>query len=598
MLLKKNLFYTLLVFLAITYVCLNIASELIYSVKGQNLYPLWDPATHSLYGWKMYYYLVHFKPLLFLWEIWSKGLWPFMYYLYQIPFYFLLTPIFESSLVSSLFSFFLLGILSLILFNLSFKSVSPISSSIFLFLLITCPFYLGFSSLAMTESFGSMMQLVVYVTYLKTLELKTNKSAIVFSILLTVLFFTKYNYFLLVVFPILLNEYLLYSADWKLKNQISLAVKLIKKVFTSFAGILLFTYSIFLFALFSTGGFEFYVFNQKVSVHSIGNTGYVVLYLLLIRFGIYKKKNAAQYFKLLDKDYRLKPLLHYFIIPAIIWFAIPYPNHIKEFFGLIVNRQSEGFTIFSSATYYFNVLKDQYFANTLIFIASLLIFVLAIIRYKNQNQTVKFFILAAVIQIVLVINHPYKDARFIFTALIPIWIVIAFEINFLIIKLLRSTVSLYSFSLIFILSGILLFHNLSVQKVFDKYARKFYTQSQNLSDGFKQIRNQLNVANRLAVIGSISNNISPALLEWQFGEPYGFDDYIGIVSAKEYEKLNPSTHLLIIEPLENSTNSEIIESYRQQENFISDLIKRYKLKLLVDKKIPELQITFHLYKII
>lgn len=596
--LRKNLFYVVIVLIVLTYVCYNLANELIFSVVTLHLYPLWDPATHALYGWKMYYHLVHLQPLSFLWEIWSKGLWPFMYYLYQTPFYFLPGFAFEPSLLSSLFGYFLIGILSLIFFNLLFDLSSPIASSVFLFLLITSPFYLGFSSLAMTETFGSMMQLLVFITYLKVLELKTHKSAVVFSTLLALLFFTKYNYFLLVIFPIMVNEYLIYTKTWKLRDHLDSVIRLIKKIFTSFTGILLFIYSIFLFVLFSTGGFEFQIFNQKVFVHSIGNTGYVVLYLLITCFWIYKKKNKTHYSNLLNKDFRLKPLIKYFIIPLIIWFSIPYPNHIKEFFGLIVNRQSGEFTIVSSAVYYFNVVKDQYFANSLLFVLSIMLFLLAVIRYKTQSQMARFFILTALVQIILVINHPYKDARFIFTALIPIWIVIAFEIHSLTTKLLRSKVSSYSLSLVFILGGLILFHNLLTQKSFDKVINNFYTQSKDLNNGFDEIRKQLIVDNRLAVTGSISNNLSPALLEWQFGEPAGFTDYIGIVSANDYDKLKSATHLLIIMPLQNNSNDEMIDSYKQQEESILKLNSENKLQFLVDKKIPELQITFKLYKII
>jgi hypothetical protein len=596
--LRKNLFYFIITTAILIYVCNNLASQLIFSENQQHLYPLWDPATHAIYGWKMYYHLIHLQPLLFFWEIWSKGLWPFIYYLYQIPFYILTGSGFTGALISSLFGFFLIGFFSFIHFTDSLKTSSPITTSVFLFFLITSPFYLAFSSLAMTEIFGSMMQLLVYIGYLKVTELKTQKSAVLFSLLLTMLFFTKYNYFILVIIPIMINEYFTYTDKWKLRDHFDLLLKVVKKVFTSFTGLFLFVYSIFLIALFSTGGFEFNLFNQKVSVHSIGNTGYVVLYLLIIRFLIYKKRNKAGYFNFLNKDFRIKPLINYFIIPIIIWFVIPYPNHIKEFFGLIVNRQSEGFTIISGFAYYFNVLKNEYFANNLIFVLSMLIFLFAIIRYKNQNPTARFFIIVALIQIILIINHPYKDARFIFTTLLPIWIVIAYEINYWFRKLFRYEIIYYGASIIIISSALIIFKNLSDDKRYIKYAYNLYTERKDFTVGIDKIKNQISSKDKLAITGSLSNILSPALLEWQFGAPAGFGDYVGIISANDYGKLNSATYLLIIVPLETNTNVEMIESYNQQKGKISELISENQINLIVAEQIKNLKISFMLYKII
>jgi hypothetical protein len=337
--LKTNLIFKLLFVGGLFYVCYELAQTSILNVNNHYLFPLWDPATHASYGWKMYFYLVQLKPLLFLSEIWSKGLWPFMFYLYQVPFYLLLGTKFEATLFSSLISFFGIGILSLILFNTYLKVSSPIKPGIFLFFLITSPAYLGFSTLAMTESFGSLMQLIVYISYLKTLDIKSHKYAVLFSLSLTALFFTKYNYFILVIIPIIINEYIAYTISWKLKEHFRFLLNNLRKALSSVTWIILLLYLIFLIVIFKTGGFEFYIFNQFVKVYTIGNTGYLVLYFLIIRFFWLQKRNKINYLEFLGKDFRIKPLINYFVIPLIVWFAIPYPNHIKEFFGLVVNRE-------------------------------------------------------------------------------------------------------------------------------------------------------------------------------------------------------------------------------------------------------------------
>jgi hypothetical protein len=535
---------------------------------------------------------------MFLWEIWSKGLWPFMFYLYQIPFYLFLGTKLEASLFSSLISFFGIGILSFQLFKTSSKSDSLVGPSIFLFFLITSPFYLRFSTLAMTESFGSLMQLIVYVCYLKTLEIKSHKIAVLFSLSLTALFFTKYNYFILVIIPIIINEYLAYTKTWKLAEHFRFLLNILMKALSSVTWIILILYLIFLSVIFKTGGFEFYLFNQAFKVYSIGNTGFLILYFLIIQFLWQKKRNKFNYSQFLKKDFRIKPIINYFVIPLIIWFAIPYPNHIKEFFGLVVNRESTGFNFFNSILFYFNILENEYYSNNIIFFISLLLFLLSIIRYKNQTRVIKFFIVTSLIQIFLVLNHPYKGARFIFTALIPIWAVIALEINLWINKAFKNKLLLSSVSIIFILGGMLFFHNILETNLMKKYVSGFYIESKTLSNCFHELRAELNPGSKLAVIGSSSNILSPSLLEWEFGKPVGFKNYIGIVSADHYDKLNSATNLLIIAPEKDNRDIETLDSYQQHLKKINELTANNRFKLIIENSIKELKVVFRLYKFI
>lgn len=577
------------------YICIQIAGQSISIVHEHNLYPLWDPATHAFYGWKIYFTIIQLNPLNFLWEIWSKGLWPFMYYLFQAPFYFFTSYRFEASLFSSLFAFLCLGVLSCIFFNKTIKTSPIIAVGVFLLLLISSPVYIAFSTLSMTEIFGSLMQLLLFTTYILVTVSKSRKYAILFSVSLTLLFFTKYNYFILAVVPLIINEYILYTKNWTLKDHIDFLFKSLKRIFSSLTGIVLVCYFIFLSVLISTGGFEFHIFNQRVSVHSIGNTGYTVLYFLLIRFWLLRRKKKIDINGFLNKDFRIKPLINYFIIPLIVWFAIPYPNHIQEFFGLIVNRQSEGATLSSSFSFYFNILKNDYFQSSIVFYFTSLVFIIALLRFRIQAQMTKWLIIATLIQLFLVISHPYKDARFIFTALLPLWLVASIEINSWITKIKLNKIMIYLITLITITIGLFLFQNALHGESFKKFAFSYYTESPELMNGFNKIRNQINNDDKLVVIGSVNNILSPALIEWEFGEPRGYKNFRGIITGSEYKKLNGATHILIIAPLQNNNDTETLDSFNRHSKKIEELFAEDKFQLLYEIDINDFRLSFRIY---
>jgi hypothetical protein len=60
--------------------------------------------------------------------------------------------------------------------------------SLIILFVISSPMYLAFASLSMLETFGSLMQLLVFISYISLNERRDSKSAKLFSCSLTVLF--------------------------------------------------------------------------------------------------------------------------------------------------------------------------------------------------------------------------------------------------------------------------------------------------------------------------------------------------------------------------------------------------------------------------
>src|SRR5207244_5728502 len=202
----------ILVFLS--YMSFLLACNTIAIVKENNLLPLWDQAAHSVEGWEIYFYLRNMNLPMFIWKLWTRGLWPFVNNLYLTVFYFICGPYYYSALISNIIAFIGIGCFSTyILIKLS-KNIPIFSVSLIILFLISSPIYLAFASLSMLETFGSLVQLLVFMSYISLNERRDSKSAKIFSCCLTILFFTKFNYFFMVSVPIFFHDYLILS--WNL----------------------------------------------------------------------------------------------------------------------------------------------------------------------------------------------------------------------------------------------------------------------------------------------------------------------------------------------------------------------------------------------
>ena len=338
---KAKNFLLLPILVLLSYISFLLSLNTIAIVKENNLLPLWDQAAHSVEGWEIYFYLRNMNFPMFIWKLWTRGLWPFVNNLYLAIFYFVCGPYYYSALISNIIAFIGIGCFaSYILIKLS-KNIPVFSLSLVIFFVISSPMYLAFASLSMLEIFGSLMQLSVFISYIFLNERRDSKSAKLFACSLTILFFTKFNYFFMVFLPILIHEYFLLTSNLTLREHWENFLEKSKLLLSCTLGKAFFIYCLVMIILIKTGGFEFYILHQKVYIGDIGGSGHVVLYILLWNLwkSYNKRKECWRY--ILNIDYRIRPLVYFFGIPVLIWFTIPYPNHINDFFKFMINRKTE-----------------------------------------------------------------------------------------------------------------------------------------------------------------------------------------------------------------------------------------------------------------
>src|SRR5262249_43554311 len=144
---------------------------------------------------------------------------------------------------------------SYILIKLS-KNTPIFSVSLMMLFLTSSPIYLAFASLSMLETFGSLIQLIVFTSYLSLNERRDSKAAKIFACSLTVLFFTKFNYFFMIFLPILIHEYLILTSNLTLGEHWENFLKKLRILLSYTLGKAFFVYCLIMIILIKIGGFE------------------------------------------------------------------------------------------------------------------------------------------------------------------------------------------------------------------------------------------------------------------------------------------------------------------------------------------------------
>jgi hypothetical protein len=592
---KAKTFLLLPILVLFSYISFLLSFNTIAIVKENNLLPLWDQAAHSVEGWEIYFYLRNMNFPMFIWKLWTRGLWPFVNNLYLTIFYFVCGPYYHGALISNIIAFIGVGcFLSYILIKLS-KNIPVFSMSLMILFVISSPMYLAFASLSMLETFGSLVQLLIFASYIYLNEKRDSKSAKLFSCSLTILFFTKFNYFFMVFLPILIHEYFVLTSKLTFRERLEGFLKKLKLLLSYALGKILFVYCLAMVILIKTGGFEFYILNQKVYIGDIGGSGHVVLYILL--WNLWKSYNKRkEYWKyVLDIDYRIRPLVYFFGIPVLIWFTIPYPNHINDFFKFIINRKTENVDFLGGIYYYYNALKSDYFYNDFLFIIAIIIYFISIIRYKSQEDCKKWLILTSSLQIIMIISHHQKQSRFLFLFPVTLWLVVCMEIQY---WLQKNTIVEYVsivLSLPILYYGVI-FSKSTMQDIrFKQFAFEQYTDNNQINKGFQWLRNSVNEKYSVAILGK-SDSLSPSLFYWNIGPPKGYFHYIGTVNPKQYYLLRKADYIAIIVPNNEKSNYEITQTYQTHAGHIRYLLDSNDLVYLDEFNIDSINLTFRLYR--
>jgi hypothetical protein len=572
-----------------------VAQYTIAVVGARHLLPRWDLATHLGHGWLDYHLLVTGRIPWLLWDLWLQGYWPPVLSLYQVPFYLVLGGGTTSGLWSAPLAFVLVGVTGAIVMWRLWGDGALLPASIFLALLMSSPFLLAYATVTMTEMLGALGQLIVLLAYTAYRQRRRPRDARALAISLTLLFFIKYNYFVLLVAPLVLYEWLDRTSGWGVARRIAWLRDRARRVLTSPAGALVALYLLLLLVILGTGGFEFRILGQRVSVRSVGSSGHVVLYILLARLWYLHRRRRIDWARFTSADPLVRPMLLWFAVPVTIWLASPYPNHIRDVANLVINRPLGEATVEAGSAVYLDALRHAYFYSewTLAIVAAG--FAVAAVRYRRQPPPIQFLILAIPLQLAAIALHQTRFPRFLLLTVVLLCLAAASEIGRWFSGSRTGRIAAGLMAPVVVVSGVVAARQVVTEERFRTIAFEHYTDSDALRGALGAIRGDLAADDRLVIVGQ-SNELSPALFRWELGPPSGVGCFPFRMAGEGRLDLALATRVLLLEPLDAGTSPLDVTSYDPvHRRAVLDAADRGELEVRRDMPLPDMRVALRLY---
>lgn len=577
----------------LAHVLLVVARHTIDIVYARRLLPRWDLATHLGHGWMDYHLLVTGQIHRLVADLWLQGYWPPLLSIYQVPFYLVLGGGITAGLWSSLVAFGLTGLAGAALLWRQSKDAGPLSAAVFLALLMSSPFLLAYASVTMTETFGALMQLVVLLAYGRYREDANPRTATWFAVSLTLLFFTKYNYFVLLAAPLVIHEWLERTSGWSAGHRATTLWRWTRRALSSPTAVLSAVYLAGVLIIVRTGGFDFRLFGQRVSVHTVGNSGHILLYALLARLWYLHRRGRIDWARLTSLDLRIRPLLIWFVVPVTIWMASPYPNHIRDFVNLVINLPVGEPTVSAGLASYVDALRTSYFYDQWLLVLVGAALGVAAVRYGQQPPVMRWLLLAIPLQLAVIALHRTRWPRYLLLTVVLLCLAASSEIGRWFAASRRGRIAATMLAPVVLACGVMAARQAVTESRFRVVAFENYTEDQSVRAALDLIRGDLTGRERLAIVG-LSNELSPALVRWELGPPSGIACVPFEVGGAQGKPLARATRVLLIEPSGAAAADQPAYALAQRAAVLEQA-ERGELVLRRDIPLPTLKVALRFY---
>lgn len=524
---------------------LLVTRAIVPATTTHGLLPRWDLAAHLVNGWTPYFHLRNGRVGAFLWDLWSQGYWPPGQSLFQLPFYAVFGGGVAAGLYSSVAAFALTGLCAMLLLGHVAGPRAWLPAAIALGFMITSPFYLAYGSVAMSEMVGAMMQLAVLVAYSHYDRNRSVAATRWFSLSLTLLFFTKYNYFVLLAVPLACHALLDDCRGVATAGRLRTLWQFVRAVSSSVVARVAIVYMMAVVTVIALGGFSLEVAGHRLAFRTVGYALHPLLYGALVHAWHSRRRGRWSWAGL---PARLRVVVIWFVVPVTVWLASPHPNHIKDLAYLIVNIPMGQPSARLGLSAYVDALHGDYFAYPVTAAAALIGFITAVVRFRHQDALVRLMILTALLQMAMVTMHHTRDPRFLLLAMPPLWLVSASELGAWLTPRQPATARVLSLAVVMV--ALVTSDAVTAGGGFRRAAFANYVNSPALADAFAAIRTATRPGDRTAVIGR-SDVVSPALVRWQLG-PAGGGGRVPDEVARESDLPSVTTAewVVLIEPSE------------------------------------------------
>ena len=398
--------------------------------------PQWDPSAHTLDA-------IHFARALrnlsvadFFVQLHNSAMWPPVIPLLQAPFQLLLG---ENILVARNWTAWMALPALLMCFLVGLQChprLGLLVASLGATLLALSPLFQEHCLQEMYEVPGiflCMVCLFFYLRFLNTQDLKFWRYTCLAGI---VLFFAKFNYAVLIMFPVVVCE-LSTKPEFR-QSLLQAGRRLVRDInwrgrFTLFVAF----YLAFLVYV-QKFGIRFEVFSQWIVIETaFGNPLYLLLAILFIRNYMKNRDMLKDYVRnIWSADEPIYSLLRFDILPALLWLS--YPVFFLHFFLYMFNERTRQSSLWSLETlsFYPSAVVNDYAANPVLGAVTLAALFVMLFCFPKLPKISRFLTLLSLFNLLLTMLHPNYQLRYLMTFIPLLYLLTGLAISHLLEYLL------------------------------------------------------------------------------------------------------------------------------------------------------------------
>jgi hypothetical protein len=313
--------------------------------------------------------------------------------------------------------------------NRAVRAYGPLAGLVAAALVLGNPTARGYAADCMLESLGGCLTFAVLHAYLRWEQDRTGRSVAWLGLALTLLFFEKYNYWLLTVLACGGAHLVIHRWEWwgivrrafvsrpwkawllaQLRHPLSYA--------TAMAGVLCAAVAVI-------GDFDMRMGGVAIPVRGLNTLVTITYALVLLRFTLWWWTGGRHIVRELVGPQRYS-LAYWHMTPVLVWFLIPLRLPKFIWFLSPANSPVKDGGIVEAAQFYWQVFTTQYAVGEPFLWATLVLAavgVAGLLVHRPFRPAGWVVIVYAVITTALTVKHPNHSPRYLFTAAAGWWLV-------------------------------------------------------------------------------------------------------------------------------------------------------------------------------
>jgi hypothetical protein len=289
-------------------------------------------------------------------------------------------------------------------------------------LVLASPAHRAYATDIMLESSGACLTLAILYAYLIWVQEPSRRSALGLAIALSLLFFEKYNYWLLAAAALAINEAIRRprlpraAFDWLRRSGIKWTIRRLRRPLTILALVL----AAGGFVIAATGGTTLSWRSREISLrnpHNLVHIAYLCVFAQIVLWWIRGGKRSLAAW---PDEFRLLAYGH--LAPILIWFA--FPKRLFNFLWYLspANAEHPHLAVLPGLSAYWSALQDDYHADPVWLSLAVGLGAAALlgVRRLRPGSSAVFWLLA--VAALLTAQHPMAKNRFLHSWIACLWV--------------------------------------------------------------------------------------------------------------------------------------------------------------------------------